>query len=226
MKRMAVRRGISPAKLFEELGVNTEAPGFCDDPRFIEAEQAYPRLLEEYAAFIRSKRYSVDYLEKARTVVRAAAIFLYERLIEDGRTGACIDVSMVLSRFLDQQSVWNYINSGALSVTFDKATGMRPVRYAPVTFPDNPATAGHTWLYAPPFQIVDITVSVQTYESNEAQYIPRYVIMRKAKRSPFDAIDLMDPDCVAQFRHANGLIPVALSKVTLSVPLPSSFTNG
>jgi hypothetical protein len=90
-----------------KLGIGTAKPGFYDDPKFLAAEKNDPTLLEAYADFVESMDFEAAYLTSAERCIEYTARFLYERLVSDGRKGACIDASCVLSRFLERQGVWN-----------------------------------------------------------------------------------------------------------------------
>lgn len=89
------------------LGLDLTKPGFYDDPAFLAAERRDPRLLEAYAYFIDGISLDENYVEYVRERTHATVTFLHRALVEDGRMGACVDVSAALSRFLERQGVWN-----------------------------------------------------------------------------------------------------------------------
>lgn len=211
-----MKRRSRQSELLCELGVNTDAPGFYDDPRFVEAERENPFLLEEYSGFIRAKSFTVEYMDRARRIIKAASQFLFDRLAEEGLRGTCIDASMVLSRFLERQGVWNYAANGALTIFFDCSTGLDPTYFSPIMMPGNKAKAGHVWLYAPPFEIVDVTVSRQPYRQGQERFLPDYVLAKKVSRCSFDAADLMEPEAVAHFAHMNSRLPTLEDVETIS----------
>lgn len=179
--------------------VNTSKPGFYDDPRFIELEQQDPDTLNEYARFVRGQAYTAQYLSDARAKITNTARFIYDRLVKDGRLGACVDASMVLSRFLERQGIWNYVTKGALTISFDPKSGFGPRYLSPIMGPENPAVAGHAWVYAPPFEIVDITVSRQPYKSSESALIGGPIFADNTTVASADVNDLMDGDAIDIF---------------------------
>lgn len=202
-----MKRRSRESELFRELGVNTDAPGFYDDPQFLEAERENPSLLEEYSGFIRAKSFTVEYMDSARRIIRATSQFLYDRLKEEGLKGTCIDAALVLSRFLELQGVWNYVAKGAMTIFFDCSTGLAPTYFSSITMPGSEAKAGHVWLYAPPFEIVDVTVSRQPYRQGQERFLPDYMLAEKVSRCRFNSADLMEPEVIADFVHMNGRRP-------------------
>ena len=80
-------------KLFKSKGINSSRPGFYDDPGFKSLEAETPTALEWYFPFVELAGRDVAYVERARGIIENAAAFLHERLVADGRKGACIDAS-------------------------------------------------------------------------------------------------------------------------------------
>jgi len=94
---------------FGRLRIDFGNPAFCETPGFLDAEQLDPGLLIKYAQYINTLTFTPEYMERARTVVRETAEFLYAELVADGRRGACIDISQTLQRFLERQGIWVYL---------------------------------------------------------------------------------------------------------------------
>lgn len=196
--------------LFRAMNVDTTKPGFYDDPQFQARERRDPTFLENYAAFVDSRSYSNEYIETAKPVVSRAARFLHDRLVADGRLGACVDLSMFLSRLLEREGVWNYMVKGALTIEFaDKS--LETTYLAPITVGANPAVAGHVWVVAPPFQIVDLTVSRQPFEGRHADFLPPFVLAERSAMKEINPTveDLMEPEARHQFRAFYGKNPSA-----------------
>ena len=175
-----------------KLGVNTSKPGFYDQPAFLAAEKTDPALLEAYADFVEERVHSKDYLASAERAVEQTTTFLYERLLADGRKGACVDISLVLSQFLERQGIWNYLVKGALTVVFPPSSGFDPRYFCPLTFGNNPAVTGHAWVCAPPFRIVDLTLTMQPYTGGEEKYLDGPVLAKSGRPTSVTAVDLFD----------------------------------
>jgi hypothetical protein len=169
------------------LALDRSRPGFYDEPAFIAAERRDPRLLEVYAGHVDGLQFDDGYLRYARARVRATTAFLFERLWEDPRRGACVDVWLVLGRFLERQGVWNYGVRGAVAISFPPKSRLRP--YHMRRHGDVP---GHVWLCAPPLRIVDLTIALQEYSNDEARHLQKFIIEENARaRAPVVA-DLLD----------------------------------
>ncbi|MCU1500627.1 MAG: hypothetical protein JWM47_4580 [Acidimicrobiales bacterium] len=145
---------------FLDAGIDVLAPGFYDDPAFSQRESVNPAYLNNYARFVRGRQYSAAYLERAEQVILAVGEILEGELVKEGREGACVDLNMVFSRILDKEGVWNHIVSGSLTV---ESPSGRLAGFPSLDFGD--FVAGHAWLYAPPFDVVDLTIRQQPYDS-------------------------------------------------------------
>lgn len=197
---------------FRALGIDFSKPGFYDTPAFAAAEQRDPAFLAKYADFVDARAMTPDEVSRAREIVPKAAQFLFERLAQAQHLDACANASMALSRFLERQGVWNYVVKGALTVSFDAATGLAPVHIAPLwlkrtTHPES--FVGHAWVCAPPFRIVDVTVALQRPYTPAARSIlgDFFVATETVQPATAEADDLFDPDAVADFRRLTGSGP-------------------
>jgi hypothetical protein len=102
--------------------------------------------LEAYADFVEGRDYTEEYLASAEKCIERTVEFLFGRLASDGRKGACIDASCVLSRFLERQGIWNYMVKGGLTVVFPPKSGLARTYFSPIMAKENPAVAGHVWV--------------------------------------------------------------------------------
>ena len=180
------------AELFRRLEIPTSDPGFCDHPSFLELERQNPELLNLYAAFVARSRYSPEYLERAEVKIRRAAQALHRELLAHGRLGACVDISGILSRILDREGIWNTCVKGSLTISFPPESGIGP-RYF-WSCDRGEFVAGHAWLLAPPFTVVDISARQQPYEGLESNYIPEYVLSNDSEPTHVEVEDIISPE--------------------------------
>jgi hypothetical protein len=178
------------------LNLDKSRPGFYDDPAFIAAERDDPTLLEAYAGYVESLPISEQYAERVRATVAKTASFLSARLKEDGRLGACIDMSTAVSRFLERQGVWNYMVTGAVTVSFPTSSRLPSRHFWPMgSGPSTPgAAAAHAWVRAPPFGVVDLTLASQPYADGEERFLPEVVIAENVPGATIELSDLVDPE--------------------------------
>jgi hypothetical protein len=189
---------------FRELGIDFANPGFCNTPAFQQAERQNPRLLIKYAQYIKTLTFTPEYLERARTVVRDTADFLYTELVADGRRGACIDISLTMLRFLERQDIWACFVGGGLRVQFPARSRIGTKWFWPLMHGDNPALMGHAWVCAPPFKVIDLSFALQPYRANEQRYLNGYVLVEECEQPPEETtlIDLMEPEVRMELRAA------------------------
>lgn len=180
---------------FAEKGISPDSPGFYDSPSFIKIEKQSPSFLNKYAYFVSTKAYEENYIRKAEVEIPFIAEILHGELVKDGRLGACIDVSMVLSRILEAEGYWNYIVNGALSITYPQASGIQKGYFYPVdTTPE--LRAGHAWLSAPPFSVIDITIKQQPYGESKLEFLPNFVFDKTVSDCGIDVEEVCSPDIV------------------------------
>ena len=182
-----------------ELNIDLTRPGFYDEPAFVEAEKADPRLLNAYAAHVRELPLDEGYLRYARDRVTESSAFLFEKLKQDGRKGACVDVSQVLMRFLERQGVWSYMVKGAVTLIFPDST-IPEYHFYWETGQRSNAVAPHMWLTAPPFKIVDLTLGLQEYEHGEGRFLGEPFVLDSPATTRVQLTDLVHPDVVDEMR--------------------------
>lgn len=196
-------RGPMPERL-ARLKLDMSRPGFYDEPAFLAAERTDPTLLEAYAAFVEARPLPEGYVQYARARVEQTASFLLKELRADGRKGACIDMSAAISRFLERQGVWNYIVTGAVTISFPASTGRAPKHFWPIgNGPCTPgASAAHMWVNAPPFRIVDLTLAMQPYGNGEERWLPDAILAEDPRPGEVELADLLDPEGRTELRRA------------------------
>ena len=185
---------------FKEKGINIETPGFYDDPFFLKYEKVQPKYLNNYARFVDTKNYSIDYIKRAEKEIPLIIDVLYSELANDGRMGACLDISSLISKVLEEEGFWNYIVKGALTLRFRPELQIVPKYFWPLDYTN--AVVGHAWVCAPPFNVIDIAIKQQPYNQNEDLYLPNYVLQKdKADASIVLVDDLASPE----YLKKNGL---------------------
>lgn len=165
--------------------------GFYNHPNFIKIEEKYPEYLNNYARFVQENIYSEQYLEKARREIPIIVDSLYNELALDERKGACVDIANILSKILEKEGYWNFLIKGSLTIQFPKKSRIDDRYFWSVD--TNDVVAGHAWVYAPPFKIIDITVKQQEYSNEEFKYLPKLVVSEKYTPVNFSLEDIVSP---------------------------------
>lgn len=177
---------------FDARGVPTGRPGFYDDPTFIAAEKSNPALLFNYAGFVAGRPYSAEYLRRARREVPFIAELFFHEVKRMGRVGACVDASMILSRIMEREGIWNVCVKGALHILASRSSGGDSQSFW--AFDNNSIGTGHAWLFAPPFEIVDTTVRLQPYANGFAALVPDTILSEDAPKTGVTVEELISPE--------------------------------
>lgn len=176
---------------FNKKEIDYTSPGFYDHDRFLMYELKNPSFLNSYAALVNTQTYNENYMLKAKTEIPIIASLLNEELIKDGRLGACIDVSMVLSRILEKENYWNYLTKGSLTINFPSLSKKMTKYLWSVDFRE--FQAAHCWVVAPPFTIIDLTVKQQVFYESEGNFIPNYICEKSSGSTMINEIDIISP---------------------------------
>ena len=177
---------------FQALGVDTTLPGFYDHPAFLEAERVDPAYLQNYAKFVHRRPLDEQYVKRVERVAPVVASGFKQALVENGRLGACVDISILVSRALEQEGVWNYLLKGSLTIRFPRDSGIEPKYFWSVDSGD--FAAAHAWVVAPPFFVIDISIQLQPYQGNEANYLPPIVVERAEELIQASREDIASPE--------------------------------
>lgn len=211
--------------LFKSYRIPFSSPGFYDDASFIHAEQSDPAFIENYAKYVRYRDYTDEYLKDARAVIQRMAERLSNELQQDGRLSTCIIATKALTRMLERQGIWCYSVGGSLVVDPPSESGLSPVSlYAfDLVQNGNPGfEAGHTWVVAPPFEIIDLTIKQQPYpESALDKLLPNYILAEK----PPILIPEVNNYCNPELLHAYLRDPRITKFVTNAVKQVSSLQH-
>jgi hypothetical protein len=202
---MATRKELE--QLFQERRIDFVDPGFYDGTAFQLCERQDPRFLENYGEYVHVRSFDCEYLNRARAVVLELATFLVGELVADGRTGACIDVSGALMRMLEHEGIWSCMVAGAATVFFPPDSGLGRRYFSPLVHPNNPAKTGHTWLFAPPFKVVDITLLMQGWNRRESEHIPSAILTERWEPAQADTDDLMEDELAELIQRETGEAP-------------------
>jgi hypothetical protein len=187
---------------FTEAGIPTDIPGFYDHPAFAEIVSQNPEYLNNYARFVMEQPYSPAYLKHAEATLHTVCDIFHKELVADGRLGACIDMTLVLSRILDKLGVWNFPVFGSLTSTYPAESGIPQGFYW--TVDHSIIDAGHAWLYAPPFTVIDITFGRQYYNPGLERYHPETVFSKESTDVPVNIEDICSSSILMEM-DAQGL---------------------
>ncbi|WP_336775343.1 SEC-C domain-containing protein [Paenibacillus sp. MMO-58] len=185
-----------------------DTPGFYSHPKFIAIESRNPEYLVEYAKFVRDQPYTEEYFEVARKEIPRIFAFLHAELVKDGAKGKCLQMTWLLGKMLEMHGFWNYGIRGAFKIDHSSYT---PTYFRPIGFNEQ-WLGGHTWIVAPPFTILDLTVNQQLYENRESEYLPDYVITESLNTADVKVEDIFRKE----FNRGNPLANIAKVRPDIS----------
>lgn len=182
--------------------IDTSAIAFYNTPEFLAEEQKASSFLEYYAVFVRLRQRDQNYDDHVRAVVPRVVTVVAEQINRDGQKGVCIDASMMLTKMLELHGVWSYAVNGALTIHSPTLQG--PTHFWPM---DVKPVAGHVWLVAPPFEIVDVSLACQAYFRGEDKLLPQFMISEGGTRITPEATDYCSGEVLRNARQRFGPLP-------------------
>ncbi|CAN5614139.1 hypothetical protein BH11ARM2_BH11ARM2_21870 [soil metagenome] len=171
---------------FERKGIDVSAPGFYDQPAFRASET-----LDLYAEFVLAQPYSAEYLAYAKSEVEALTRFIFEQVQRSGRVGACVDASELIQRLLERRGVWCFTVKGGVTIHYKSEGANLPDGYYWPWSLNGQYDAGHCWVVAPPYQLIDATIYLETYLNGEQAYLPQRVLEEHPQPGNVEAVDIM-----------------------------------
>lgn len=181
---------------FGRRGIPTSLPDFCDHPQFLQVENQNPGLLNNFAAFVAKRAYDHAYIARSERLVRELSSLLHAELVANGRDGACVDVSGILLRSLHAEGIWSCEIKGSLTIEFPPESGLQRRYFWSVDHGE--FVAGHAWVFAPPYSVVDVAVRQQAHQPPELRYIPDMVLSRSLIQARFEIDDIVSPSARAE----------------------------
>lgn len=177
---------------FSRLGIDYSQPGFHDSPPFLAAEMRDPTFIDRYAQYVEARYYTESEITEAKRKIEIASDVVSKAVKLDGRYGLCVVASGVLSRILDELGVWNFCAKSTLTVTFPASVSSNPQYFYALDHGD--FTAPHAIVVAPPFLVVDTTVSAQAYVNPAiSQVLPSLIMQQQFTSFEWSEKDIAAP---------------------------------
>lgn len=207
------------ARLFANRDISTDVPAFYNHTAFVAAETKDPSFLELYAAWVRLRPRDAAYDEHVRRVVPRMAELIANEIARDGQLGVCIDASMMMTKMLEEEGVWCYAAKGALSIAAPSLG--EPTHFWTI---DDEAVAGHVWVVAPPFEIIDVALQGQLYQRGEAALLPKTVVLEEAERITAEAHEYASVSVLEREFRRRGPLPTDIHfRLSPGLARPASY---
>lgn len=186
-------------KDFIQKGINTSKQGFHYSKEFMDAEKLDGDILKNYARFVDTMQHQDEYIKKAEKEIQFISEVILKEYSKKARHGACIDLSLFLSRVLELEGYWNYIVKGALKIQFERTLNIPDKYFWPVDRGD--FGAAHAWIYAEPFTVIDLSIKYQNYDLKTVKYLPDYILEQSAQQYSATVGDIFSPEAILYYRQ-------------------------
>jgi hypothetical protein len=134
-------------------------------------------------------------------------------LKEDGSQEAHAEAPLVMSRILEREGIWNYVVSGALTMTFPHDSGFEPFSFWSLEVRQERAVdCSYHWVVAPPFQVIDIAIQACKYPNPFMHLLPKIVWEENAEPTTAEMSDIFSPKGVKQIADAGMTMDQALDR--------------
>jgi hypothetical protein len=191
---------------FRDDGINTEEFGFYDQHAFTSRERINPEYLDNYTNWVAYRPRTPEYEAHVRSIVPKLAELITSAFEQDNWQGSCVAASIMISRMLDKLGVWSVAIHGSTSLKVKDKNIWRALQI--VDHPDfENATLGHSWIFAPPFQVIDSTISLQRWDSDEMKpFIPRFILAEQGRRIEPSVDDVVSAEIQRSYTATTGYI--------------------
>lgn len=189
-------------RLFAKRNIPTEEIAFYNDPHFGAAEQKDPTFLELYAAWVRLRPRDASYDRHVRRTIHRTIEVLAPEIARDPQKGVCIDASLMLAKMLELEGIWCYVARGAL--TIESSTLGSPTHFWAY---DDEQVAGHAWVVAPPFEIIDVALGNQLFTHGEDRLVPQSIVVEQPLRVAPAATDYFSTNVLQRAYLEYGPLP-------------------
>lgn len=160
---------------FRASGIDPDRFGFYDQPAFLARERICPDYIARYAEWVLTRPISSAYDAHARATVPKLAHLISASFATCDARGRCLAATAMVTQMLDQLQVWSFGLVGSVVIEAS-AQGLRRSIHTIALKGGPRGIAGHAWVVAPPFLIVDASLALQHWDSAIAPLIPDVVL--------------------------------------------------
>ena len=188
---------------FAQAGIATDSPGFYEDFQFIRRENKDPTYLDNYARFVQWQPYRSAYLEHAEEVLHIVVAEM-QLALQFGVTQAAYDEApLVISRILEREGIWSFVVHGAFSVVFPAGLGFEPHSFWAIDADTgSKKPSGYTWLFAPPFDVIDLSIQTQDFPRPCGHLLPKIIMEKNTETTVGDPTEILSPAAIDEMQKA------------------------
>ncbi len=154
---------------FEKRNIPFDTPGFYDHPNFLLIEEKNASYLSNYAKFVHERPRAASYDDFVKKTVSLIVNFYHDKYIGNDSSSSRTAFTNIISKALEQAGVWNYVIKGSVTIDFPDASGIPKHNFWSIDY--DGYSAAHTWIVAPPFFVVDVSLKTQAFSVEEAKHL-------------------------------------------------------
>ena len=181
------------AEIFAAYDIDTNEIAFYNSENFLLAEQENPDMRFLYGHHVNQLAQSKSQLDQNAECIRTLCKILYRFIEDDPQQGTCVDLSCMVSKFLEAYGIWNYCISGSMNLRNPALKLAGNQSYFWALDVGNPIV-GHAWVVAPPYEIIDLSLHSQPYTSNEQELVPNYILQKSGNIISATTYDHVSPE--------------------------------
>ncbi len=177
---------------FEKRNIPFETPGFYDHPNFLLIEEKNASYLSNYAKFVHERPRDESYNEFVKKTVPLIVNFYNDKHIGKDSNNSRTEFTNIISKALEKSGVWNYVVKGSVTIDFPDASGIPKHNFWSIDY--DGYSAAHTWIVAPPFYVVDVSLNTQALSTEEAEHLMSTNCDEASKIIEPELEDILTPD--------------------------------
>lgn len=154
---------------FEKRNIPFDTPGFYDHPNFLLIEEKNASYLSNYAKFVHERPRDESYDDFVKKAVPLIVNFYHDKHIGKDSDNSRTEFTNIISKALEKAGVWNYVVKGSVTIDFPDASDIPRHNFWSIDY--DGYSAAHTWIVAPPFYVVDVSLKTQAFSAEEAEHL-------------------------------------------------------
>ena len=152
--------------------------------------------------FVQWQPYTEAYLDRAEQIVHVIVAEMQLALKFGANQDAFDETPLVISRILEREGVWNYVVGGTLTISFPSGSGFEPVSFWSIDVHKGARReSGHKWVFAPPFQVIDLTILAQDCRLSCMHLLPKLVMETGGQTEAVEPAEVLSPAAVAEIQR-------------------------
>jgi hypothetical protein len=132
-------------------------------------EEKNASYLSNYAKFVHERPRDETYDGFVKKTAPLIINFYHDKYIGKDSSNSRTEFTNVISKALEKAGVWNYVVKGSVTIDFPDASDIPKHNFWSIDY--DGYSAAHTWIVAPPFYVVDVSLKTHAFSAKEAEHL-------------------------------------------------------